>query len=88
MVCSRGGQRAAELLEAGGDRRVDDPVSDLQDEAAEDGGVDLEVEGHLAAEAVGEPTRQLSPLLGREVDGRDGGGANPPGRLVDQLLEL
>src|SRR6266568_4697493 len=81
-------QPAAQLLQAGGDAGVDEAVSVLELEPAEDVRVDLDAHGHFLAEALRELGGDAVPLLAAKLDRGGDRRAHAPGCLVGKTLVL
>src|SRR5690554_764141 len=73
------GQLESQFGESGGDGAVDDLVADLHAQAADDGGVDAEVDPRLEAVLLRERLAQLRDLLGGERLGRGDDRDEPAG---------
>src|SRR5688572_29652555 len=63
--------RQSEIIEFGADRAVDHLAADLDDEAAEDGGIDIEIDRDIAAHAGAEARLDRIDLVVVERAGGD-----------------
>src|ERR1700687_1798706 len=88
-------QSAAQLLQSGGDTRVDEVVAILELQPTQDCGIDLEPEADLLAQALRKLVRDAVTIMRCELDrGCDGGAAAAGGRvsecfvLVDKGADL
>src|SRR5580704_17391011 len=68
-----GGQFESDALEAGGERAVDHQIPGAHDSAADDGGIDLGMQAHLALQAFFHGRCQLLLLRGIQCGGRGHG---------------